>query len=112
VFTDIVPVNQEISNLWWELSASANIEEKRKLLLTMLYAVYFAVKQTWSIVALKPKPPFVLIFQVAVPREGSGIHIIKNEFSNNSKNSSVFKVETGEGACLKSRNPKYFLPLK
>ena len=80
-----------------ELWAGANLEEKRTLLLTMLEAVYFDVKQTRSIVAIKPKPPFKPIFQVAVTREGSGIHIIKNESSNNeSKNSSVFMVETGE----------------
>ena len=33
---------------------------------------------------------------MAVTREGSGIHIIQNKFSNSeSKNSSVFMVETG-----------------
>jgi site-specific DNA recombinase len=85
-----------------ELWAGANLEEKRNLLLTMLEAVYFDVKQTRSIVALKPKPPFVPIFQVAVTREGTGIHIIRNESSSkNTQNSSVFIVETGEGACLK-----------
>ena len=74
------------------------MEEKRNLLLTMLEAVYFDVKQTRSIVAIKPKPPFRPIFQVAVTRKGSGIHIIKNEPSDSkSKNSSVFMVETGEG---------------
>jgi len=81
-----------------ELWFGANIEEKRNLLLTMLEAIYFYVKQTRSIVAIKPKPPFKPIFQVAVTREGSGIHIIKNEPSDStSKNSSVFLVETGEG---------------
>jgi hypothetical protein len=80
-----------------ELWAGANMEEKRNLLLTMLEAVYFDVKQTRSIVAIKPKPPFKPIFQVAVTHEGSGIHIIKNEPSKSeSKNSSVFLVETGE----------------
>jgi site-specific DNA recombinase len=82
-----------------ELWSEANMEEKRNLLLTMLEAVYFDVKQTRSIIAIKPKPPFRPIFQVAVTREGSGIHIIKNESSNNeSKNSSVFMVETGEAS--------------
>jgi len=63
----------------------------------MVEAVCFDVKQTRSIVAPKPKPPFVPIFQVAVTSEGSGIHIIQNKSSNKeSKNSSVFMVETGE----------------
>lgn len=67
-----------------ELWAGTNVEEKRTLLLTMLDAIYFDVKQTRSIVDLKPKPPFVPIFQVAVTREGSGILIIKNESSKKS----------------------------
>jgi site-specific DNA recombinase len=67
------------------------------MILSVLGAVYFDVKQTRSIVALKPKPPFVPIFQVAVTKEGSGIHIIQNKSSNSeSRNSSVFMVETGE----------------
>ncbi|MDD5703340.1 MAG: hypothetical protein PHU23_14995 [Dehalococcoidales bacterium] len=36
-------------------------------------------KQYETIVALKPGPPFSPIFQVAVTREGSGIHIIQNK---------------------------------
>jgi site-specific DNA recombinase len=84
-----------------ELWAGANLEEKRNLLLTMLEAVYFDVKQTRSIVALKPKPRVVPVFQVAVTREGSGIHIIRNESSGkNTQNSSVFMVETGEAPSL------------
>ncbi|MDD5702485.1 MAG: hypothetical protein PHU23_10610 [Dehalococcoidales bacterium] len=84
-----------------ELWAGANLEEKRNLLLTMLEVVYFDVKQTKSIVAIKTKPPFVPIFQVAVTREGSGINIIKNEpSSKESRNSSVFMVETGETRSL------------
>ena len=56
-----------LKNLW----AEANIEERRKLLLTMLDAVYIDAKQTKSIVAIRPKPPFKPIFQVAVTKEGS-----------------------------------------
>jgi hypothetical protein len=75
----------------------------------MLEAVYFDVKQTKSIVAIKPKPPFRPIFQVAVTREGSGIHIIKNEPSDStSKNSSVFMVETGETLSLSELRFKVF----
>jgi site-specific DNA recombinase len=79
-----------------ELWSEANMDEKRDLLLTMLEAVYFDVKQTRSIIAIKPKPPFRPIFQVAVTHEGSRIHIIKNEPLNSSfKGSAVFLVETG-----------------
>ena len=77
-----------LKNLW----AEATIEEQRKLLLTMLDGVYIDAKQTKSIVAIRPKPPFKPIFQVAVTKEGSDIRIINEPIQG----SSVFLVETGE----------------
>ncbi len=64
--------------------AHANLEERRKLLLTMLNAVYIDAKQTKSIVAVRPKPPCHPIFRVAgwlgcgipivnKPRDGSSV---------------------------------------
>ena len=58
------------------LWAEANLEERRKLLLTMLDAVYIDAKKTKSIVAIKPKPPFKPIFQVAASKKDSDIRII------------------------------------
>ncbi len=75
-----------------KLWAEANMEEQRKLLLTMLDAVYVEVKQTKSIVAVKPKPPFKPVFQVAATKEGSKIRIINEPIEG----TSVFQVETGE----------------
>ena len=80
-----------------KLWIQANIEEKRKLLLGMLDAVYVDAKQTKSIVAIKPKPPFRPIFQVAVTHAGSKIRILNEPLGG----SSVFLVETGE-----SRTPR------
>jgi site-specific DNA recombinase len=80
-----------------ELWALANLEERRKLLLTMLDAVYVDARQTRSIVAVKPKPPFKPVFQVAASREGSEIRILNEPLEG----SSVFLVETGE-----SRTPR------
>ncbi|MDD4875800.1 MAG: hypothetical protein PHQ86_01515 [Dehalococcoidales bacterium] len=70
----------------------ANQEEKRKLLLTMLDVVYVDAKKTKSIVAIKPKPPFKPVFQVAASREGHDIRILNEPLNG----SSVFLVETGE----------------
>ncbi|MFC1955773.1 hypothetical protein ACFLWZ_04505 [Chloroflexota bacterium] len=78
-----------LPRLWNE----ANLEERRKLLLTMLDAVYVDAKQTKSIVTIKPKPPFKPVFQVAASREGSDIRILNEPLNG----SSVFLVETGEG---------------
>ena len=83
----------DLPKLWSE----ANFEEKRKLLLAMLDAVYFEVKKIKSIVAVRPKPPFKPIFQVAASKVGSDIRIINEPLGG----SSVFVVETGE-----SRTPR------
>ncbi len=63
----------------------------------MLDAVYVDAKQTKSIVAIKPKPPFKPVFQVAASREGADIHILNEPLNG----SSVFLVEAGE-----SRTPR------
>lgn len=84
----------DLPRLW----ANANDEERRRLLLTMLDAVYVDAKKTKSIIAVKPKPPFKPVFQVAASREGSDIRILNEPLNG----SSVFLVETGEG-----RTPSY-----
>jgi hypothetical protein len=81
-----------LKNLW----AEATVEEQRKLLLTMLDGIYIDAKQTKSIVAIRPKPAFKPIFQVAVTKEGSNIRIINEPLQG----SSVFLVETGENRTL------------
>ena len=83
-----------------ELWASANLEEKRKLLLTMLDAVYVDAKKTKSIVAIKPKPPFIPIFQVAVMKGGSDIRIVNEPLRSQSGSPVVFLVEPGEARNL------------
>jgi site-specific DNA recombinase len=75
------------SRLW----GAANKEERRKLSLTMLDAVYVDAKKAKSIVAIKPKPPFKPVFQMAASGEGSDIRIINEPLEG----SSLFLVETG-----------------
>jgi len=48
----------DLPMLW----TKANQEERRKLLLTTLEAVYVDAKQVKSIIAIRPKPPFKPIF--------------------------------------------------
>ncbi len=83
---------QDFPTLW----SLANLEEQRKLLVSMLDAVYIDTKNN-LIVAVKPKPPFKPVFQVAASREGSEIRILNEPLEG----SSVFLVETGE-----SRTPR------
>ncbi|MFC1990817.1 hypothetical protein ACFLU9_01530 [Chloroflexota bacterium] len=89
----------DLPGLW----GKANQKERRKLLLTILDAVYVDAKQTKSIIAVKPKPPFKPVFQVAASREGSDIRIIDEPLNG----SSLFLVETGE-----SRTPPEIIIIK
>ncbi|MFC1968150.1 recombinase family protein [Chloroflexota bacterium] len=86
---------QNFPTLW----ALANLEEQRKLLVSMLDAVYIDTKNN-LIIAVKPKPPFKPVFQVAASREGSDIRILNEPLEG----SSLFLVETGE-----SRTPRHIL---
>lgn len=54
----------------WEDADGAG---RRKLLLTMLDAVYVDTVEEKAIVAIRPKPAFRLVFLVATVREGSGV---------------------------------------
>ena len=59
-----------------ELWSGANEGERRKLLLSMLAAIYVDAKDEKRIVAIKPKAPFKPVFQVATTREGSGVALV------------------------------------
>jgi hypothetical protein len=66
----------------------------------MLDTVYVDAKKMKSIIAIKPKPPFRPIFQVAASRAESEIRIINEPL----KGSSVFLVEMGEARTPSHRN--------
>ena len=87
----------ELPDLW----AKANLEERRKLLLTMLDAVYVDIKESKSIVAIQPKAPFRPVFEVATTREGSGVLLIKEPPEVAPEDTLCLLVETGE-----SRTPR------
>ena len=63
----------DLPRLW----AGANDEERRKLLMTMLDAVYVDAREEKAIVAIKPKPPFRPVFEVATTKEDSNVMLIK-----------------------------------
>ena len=60
-----------LPRLW----SGANLEERRKLLLTMLDAVYVDSKEN-AIVAIKPKAPFKPVLAVATTRKGSKVALV------------------------------------
>ena len=57
---------EELPTLWGE----AYLGERRKLLTAMLEAVYIDTVEERAMVALKPKPAFRALFQIATTREG------------------------------------------
>ncbi len=64
---------EELPNLWNE----ADLGERRKILVTMLDAVYVDTLEEKAVVALKPKPAFQALFQIATTKEGSGVVLYK-----------------------------------
>ena len=75
-----VSAAEEAGRLLSDLPAlwrDANLEERRKLLLGMLDAVYVETKELKQVVAIQPKAAFGPVFQVATAREGCGVVLIK-----------------------------------
>ena len=60
----------------WE---QANLGERRRILLTMLDAVYVDTIEEKSVVAITPKPAFMPLFEIATTREGSGVVLISEK---------------------------------
>ncbi|MCH8090630.1 MAG: hypothetical protein IH955_11570 [Chloroflexi bacterium] len=63
---------ENLPTLWEE----ANLGERRQILLTMLDAVYVDAKKEKAIIAIRPKPAFKALFEIATTRKGSGIVLI------------------------------------
>ena len=61
-----------LPRLWDE----ANLTERRKLLLTLLDAIYVDTVHEKSIVAIRPKPAFRPLFEVATTRQGSDVVLV------------------------------------
>ena len=54
----------------------ANLTERRRLLLSMLDAVYVDTIEEKSVVAMTPKPAFMPLFELATTREGSDVVLV------------------------------------
>ena len=63
---------ESLPSLWEE----ANLSERRKLLLSMLDAVYVDTVEEKSIVAIRPKPAFQPLFGIATARADSDVILI------------------------------------
>ena len=91
---------EELPNLWEE----ADLVARRKILVTMLDGVYLDTVEEKSVVAIRPKPAFQPLFEIATTWPGSGVYLINEEppaTDEPEATNPVFVVETGERDCLK-----------
>ena len=97
---------ESLPNLW----EKANLGEKRKILMTMLDAIYVDSKEEKRIVAIKPKPAFKAIFQIADTLDDSGITLFKN--ADNGKASEETSYATDTDPCSWWRRGRVELPVQ
>ncbi len=64
---------QQLPELW----SGATLQERHRILVSMLEAVYVDHKEDKAVVAIQPKPAFRAVFQVATTRANSGVMLIK-----------------------------------
>ena len=69
--------------------------------MSMLEAVYVDSKEEKCIVAIKPKPAFKAIFQIADTLEDSGITLIKNEGKGKALKTGSDATETDSCSWLR-----------
>jgi len=70
-----VEAGRLLENLDW-LWADAGLGERRRILMAMLDAVYVDAVEEKAIVAIKPKPAFRPLLEMATTRQGSGVVLI------------------------------------
>jgi len=92
---------ESLPTLWEQ----ASLTERRKLLITMLDAVYVDTVEEKSIVAIRPKPAFQPLFEIATTREGSEVVLI------NEPPQTDFEPEAA-GSCLWWRRGRVELPVQ
>ena len=63
---------ENLPELWKE----AELGERRRIFMTMLEVVYVDTVEEKSIVAVRPKPAFLPLFQIAMTRKGSEVVLV------------------------------------
>ena len=86
----------------WE---GASLEERHELAVRILDDVYVDLKDSRSIVGIKPKPPFPDIFRITTAREGSGISFLTDQ-------PPAFRPEAESVSCSWWRRGRVELPVQ
>ena len=81
----------------WE---KADLRERRGILMTMLDAVYVDTVEEKRIVALRPRPAFRPLLEIATMREGSGIVLVNERDLENANQPPPYAQEADADPCF------------
>ena len=70
---------EDLPGLW----DNADLTERRRILMTMLDAVYVDTVEERRVVAIRPRPAFRPLFEIATTRAGSGIVLVSEKDPGN-----------------------------
>jgi|GEM_PF-278643 len=100
---------ESLPQLW----AEATLGEKRQILLSMLEAVYVDPVEEKAIVAIKPKPAFLALFNMVETRSGSAVALItQKNMDGNETVSEVVRDCTESVPCSWWRRGRVELPVQ
>ncbi len=99
---------EDLPRLW----KKADLGERRQILLTMLDAAYLDTVEERTIVAIKPRPAFRPLFEIATMREDSGIYLINERDLENSNRPPAHEQVAEADSCFWWRRGRVELPVQ
>ena len=86
---------EDLPALW----GKADLGERRRILLTMFDAVYVDHVEEKRIVAIRPRPAFRPLFEIATTREGSGIVLVSEKDLEKANQPPPYGHEADADSC-------------
>ena len=104
---------EHLPKLW----KKAGLSERRRVLMTMLDAVYVDTVEERRIVAIRARPAFRPLLDIATTTEGSGIHLINEkdlpaEHENGPEDEMASPAHNGAVPCCWWRRGRVELPVQ
>ena len=99
---------EDLPGLW----DRADLTERRRILLTMLDAVYVDTVEERRIVAIRPRPAFRALFEIATTREDSGIVLVNEKDLENANQPPPDGHEADSNSCSWWRRGRVELPVQ
>ena len=99
---------EDLSALW----EKAALGERRRILMTMLDAVYVDTVEEQRIVAIRPRPAFRPLFEIATTRETSGISLVNEKDLHKANQPPPNGQEADSSKCSWWRRGRVELPVQ